>query len=211
MEALAFYAGEVGLAFAIVGAQHAVPGKHAWLLVRHSPRANGRLLWSAGACSRCLAAGLARACSRSTEVLAFSSRARSPRVILSGVSRAFAFARSAGTRSRRIALRCPGETALSVDRPRPRRDDFEQVAIRVSKIQANAAPFPRMFLLQRNSSLLEPSLPPGQFRSRNCERYVQFAVPIMRRRRSRGKLFFLNSSNTGARPRPSHNPAHRSP
>jgi|SRR5690348_12483955 len=45
------------------GARHAVPGKHTWLLVRHSPRANGHPLWSAGACSRCLPTGLARACS----------------------------------------------------------------------------------------------------------------------------------------------------
>jgi hypothetical protein len=69
----------------LVGAQHAEPGKHTWLPARHPPRPHGRLMWTAATCR--------------------GWRAAKRTVILSGVSRVFAFARSAGTQDR-----APGST-----------------------------------------------------------------------------------------------------
>ena len=76
-----------------------MPGKHAWLPVRHPPSSS----CSAAILAAFFAAGAEWQIRR---LEAGTTRAsRLPHVIPSGVSRAFAFARSAGTRSRGISLR----------------------------------------------------------------------------------------------------------
>ena len=55
------------------------------------------------------------------------------------------------------------------------------MAVGISKVEAPAARFPRTFLLHSDPSLLEPQLPVGQFRCRDREREVQFAVPVVGR------------------------------
>ena len=64
---------------------------------------------------------------------------------------------------------CP---LFSIDRPCARRGEFDQMAVRVSKVEAPASGFPRAFLFYRDSSRLEPSLPVAQFRRWNSERDV---------------------------------------
>jgi len=65
----------------------------------------------------------------------------------------------------------------SVDRPCARRGEFNQMAVRVTKVEARASQFPRALLFHWNSSRLEPRFPTGQFGRRNTEREVQLTVP----------------------------------
>src|SRR5271169_5973537 len=73
---------------------------------------------------------------------------------------------------------CP---LFSIDRPCARRGEFDQMAVRVSKVEAPAPGFPGAFLFHRDSSCLEPCLPLVQFGRWNSERDVQFSVSVVRR------------------------------
>src|SRR6267142_4935440 len=71
---------------------------------------------------------------------------------------------------------------LLVHRPGAGRGKLEQVAVRITKVKATATQFPRALLLHRDTSLLKPRLPVGQFTGWDCEREVQLAISVVRRR-----------------------------
>src|SRR5271157_6515997 len=63
-----------------------------------------------------------------------------------------------------ILERCDRDCPLfSIDRPCARRGEFDQAAVRVSKVEAPASGFPRAFLFHRDSSRLELCFPVAQF------------------------------------------------
>src|SRR5260370_36912678 len=56
------------------------------------------------------------------------------------------------------------------------------MAVRVTKVKAGATQFPRALLLHSDTSLIKPRLPVGQFTGRDCERELQLAIAVVRRR-----------------------------
>jgi len=59
-----------------------------------------------------------------------------------------------------------------IDRPCARRGEFDQMAVRVSKVEAPASQFPLLLLFHCDSSLVEPRLPVGQLVGWDSERDV---------------------------------------
>src|SRR6516164_672768 len=80
-------------------------------------------------------------------------------------------------------------SSLLVHRPGAGSGKLEQMAVRVTKVKAAATQFPRALLLHRDPSLLKPRLPVRQFTGWDCEREVQLAIAVVRRRNcARGTL-----------------------
>src|SRR4051812_49401290 len=71
-------------------------------------------------------------------------------------------------------------TLASINRPDSGGGYFQQVPVGISKVETYAAAVPGFLLLQGDPVLRQPCFPIGQFRGRDCERDVEFAIAIVR-------------------------------
>src|SRR5262249_9007095 len=83
-------------------------------------------------------------------------------------------------RRRRLAAREKRSRSLnrSISRPDARRNQFQQVSIRIAKIKTSAAAFPLHYAFNRNSLRAKPFFPRTPFRGRNRECRVAAAFAI---------------------------------
>jgi hypothetical protein len=88
------------------------------------------------------------------------------------------------------SIQLVGVSITSIDRPDTGGGDFNEVSVRISKIDALATQLPRTLLFNRDSVFCQPCFPSPQLRSRNCESDMQLSVSVVRRLdRARTALF----------------------